>query len=219
MPRVISAFKQFLDGEGNPLISGWLKFTVSGTNNTDKNTYADSGETIPNTNPLQLDAEGRCPDAFGTGSYRVVSFTNDPIGNVPAEQIQQKDPVPGNVDGAGEWSAWNATTPYSEGSIRVADNGRYYKSLQGENEGNDPTDPLNEQFWEEIRLISIYNQTKPYVEKDPIIFVDDIQYICIEATLAGENPTTNPEKWRSLYIDAYTKKESNELMITHTLLI
>ena len=114
MPRVISAFKQFFDDSGNPLVDGWLRFTVSGTNNTDKNTFADSSETIANANPLQLDAAGRCPNVFGSGSYRVVSFV-DAAGS-PGTQIQQKDPVGGSA-GTGAFEDWNDLSIYPLGKI------------------------------------------------------------------------------------------------------
>jgi hypothetical protein len=93
MARVIAAFSQFFDDAGDPLENGWLKFLVSQTNNTDKDTYYDSNLTILNTNPVQLDAAGRCPDIFGTGAYRIVSYENNPVTNQPGTQVQVFDPV------------------------------------------------------------------------------------------------------------------------------
>jgi hypothetical protein len=93
MARVIAAFSQFFDDAGDPLENGWLKFLVSQTNNTDKDTYYDSDLTILNTNPVQLDAAGRCPDIFGTGAYRIVSYENNPVTNQPGTQVQVFDPV------------------------------------------------------------------------------------------------------------------------------
>jgi hypothetical protein len=40
MSRIIDAFTQFFDDDGDPLIDGWLAFKKSGTNNTDKDTFA-----------------------------------------------------------------------------------------------------------------------------------------------------------------------------------
>ena len=77
MARIIEPFEQFFDGEGDPLTNGWLKFTETGTNLTDRDTFADVNLTIANTNPLQLDSEGRCPNVFGTGLYRVTLFQDD----------------------------------------------------------------------------------------------------------------------------------------------
>ncbi len=37
---------QFLDDAGDPLASGWLKFTVSGTTDTLKTTYSDSALSL-----------------------------------------------------------------------------------------------------------------------------------------------------------------------------
>ena len=91
MARIIPAFFQFFDDNGDPLVDGFLKFVESGTNNTDKDTFADINETIANANPVPLDAAGRCPNVFGSGAYNVISYTSAMV------QIQQFDPVSGDV--------------------------------------------------------------------------------------------------------------------------
>lgn len=92
MARIIPSFKQYSDGNGNPLIGGFLRFLVSGSNNANKATYSDFARTLPNTNPVKLDGEGRCPNVFGDGAYNVISYDSD------MQQIEQFDPVYG--DGA-----------------------------------------------------------------------------------------------------------------------
>lgn len=87
MARIIPAFKQYFDGNGNPLIGGFLRFLVSGSNNTNKTTHSDVSKTLPNTNPVLLDGEGRCPDVFGDGAYNVISYDSN------MQQIQQFDPI------------------------------------------------------------------------------------------------------------------------------
>ena len=87
MARIIPAFKQYFDSNGDPLVSGYLRFLQSGTNNTKKTTYSNSAKTLPNTNPVPLDGEGRCPDVFGDGAYNVISYDSN------MQQIQQFDPV------------------------------------------------------------------------------------------------------------------------------
>lgn len=160
MPRVIDAFTQFFDGSGDPLIDGHLKFTVSGTNNTDKDTFADVSENKANTNPVRLDAEGRCPNVFGPGSYRVVSFADSIITpGTPGLQIQQFDPVGGDV-GTGQFTSWNAETIYTEISIVVASDNEYYRSRTNPNQGNDPT--TSAVNWINIRFIDIYNVNQDF---------------------------------------------------------
>lgn len=62
--------QQFFDINGNPLVGGKVfNYLVSTT--TPKNTYQDLAQTIPNTNPVILDARGQCV-MFGTGNYRQV---------------------------------------------------------------------------------------------------------------------------------------------------
>lgn len=204
MPRILSAFKQFFDGEGNPLVDGWLKFTESGTNNTDKDTFADADESIPNTNPLQLDGEGRCPDVFGTGSYRVVSFTNDEVLNQPAVQIQQKDPVPGGSETAGNWADWFSTGTYPKGRIVIADDGKYYRSLVNNNRGNDPSGGASPTQWEEVLLLSVFNVNKAYVTPELIIWTDNNIYECVVDTVAGDTPKSAPAKWN--FVNGSDKK-------------
>lgn len=195
MARVISAFSQFFDGNGDPLVNGWLHFLVSGTNNTDKNTYCDVSETIPNTNPVQLDAEGRCPNVFGTGSYRVVSYTNDPVLDSPNVQIQQFDPVPGLTDSGSNWTDWIASRVYAIGSIVIADDGLYYKSLIANNTNVNPDGGANPESWLQVGFLYAWNEYAAFSVSEAIVFSDGVFYTCLVDTLAGESPTTNPEKW------------------------
>lgn len=62
--------QQFFDDNGNPLSNGKVYTYISGTS-TLKATYEDRELTILNTNPVILDAAGRCK-MFGTGVLRVV---------------------------------------------------------------------------------------------------------------------------------------------------
>lgn len=72
----------FLDNNGKPLVSGKVKFYIPGTT-TNKTTWQDSGETIPNTNPVVLDGSGRAI-ILGDGSYRQQVF--DRLGNLIWDQ-------------------------------------------------------------------------------------------------------------------------------------
>ena len=65
----------FTDNNGLPLSAGCVGFYVPGTL-TPKATYQNSGQTIANTNPVQLDAAGRAI-IYGTGTYRqIVTASN-----------------------------------------------------------------------------------------------------------------------------------------------
>ncbi len=70
-----NAQQQFCDNNGAPLAGGSVAFYEVGTT-TPKATYLDSGLTVPNSNPVLLNAGGRAT-IWGSGSYRqVVSDVN-----------------------------------------------------------------------------------------------------------------------------------------------
>ncbi len=72
------AQQQFFDNNGNPLSSGTVTTYIVGTT-TLKTTWQDAGETIPNTNPIVLNAAGRAI-IYGDGNYRQV--VRDRNGNI-----------------------------------------------------------------------------------------------------------------------------------------
>lgn len=187
MARIIPAFKQFLDDSGDPLISGSLRFTESGTNNSDKTTYADINESIPNANPVLLDGAGRCPNIFGTGSYRVVSYDAD------MQQIEVFDPVGGSsTDSA--FSDWTAATIYSLGDIK-ADGGGYYSSLQNNNQGNSPSTAPG--FWEKLQIGRVWSADVTYSAIDSAYGSDGQLYYSQAASNTGNNPISDPVNWSS----------------------
>ncbi len=60
----------FRDNNGRPLSGGRVFFFLVGTQ-TPKDTFQDLAQTIPNTNPIILDARGEA-SIYGTGTYRQV---------------------------------------------------------------------------------------------------------------------------------------------------
>jgi hypothetical protein len=192
MPRVIDAFSQFFDNDGDPLVDGWLQFLVSGTNNTDKDTFADVNETVANSNPVQLDASGRCPNVFGTGTYRVISFTNDPVSGTPDTQIQQFDPVEGVTSTTG-FSTWDSETVYNIPDIVLDSSLDMYRSITNLNTGNDPS--LSPENWEQIEFEQLYNENKTYSEFDRVIHSSGYPYISKVSSNVGNDPETSPTKW------------------------
>lgn len=197
MARVIEAFKQFLDGAGDPLANGWLLFLESGTVNTEKDTYIDSSETLLNTNPLQLDAEGRCSNVFGTGTYKVVSYTNDELLNAPSEQLQVFDPVGGAI-GVSDFNDWNAGQLYQLADIVKGSDGNFYKSLESDNQNNDPTTQPS-QYWEQIDFLYIWNQYQTYsigdVVTDP---TNGVMYrSLVDSNLGNEPNLTEDVSWEN----------------------
>ena len=194
MPRIIDAFSQFFDDVGLPLAGGWLKFCIAGTD-TLKTTYSDSGETTPNINPLQLDASGRCPSVFGSGSYRVTSYENN--GGSPGLLVQQFDPVGGD-DSTWPFAAYISASIYPAGRIVTGSDGNIYISLADSNQGNDPTtDPTK---WMRIDLIYFYNSTKRYAQYDVCRTADGQLFVSQVDNNQGNNPGTNSVEWHAIGI-------------------
>jgi len=76
---------QFLDAAGNPLVGGYVFHYIPATS-TPKTTYQDIDATIPNTNPVVLDAAGEAV-IFGDGAYRQV--VTDALGNQIWDEVTQ----------------------------------------------------------------------------------------------------------------------------------
>lgn len=68
-----------------PLSSGSVYMLVPNTT-TPKNTWQDSGQTILNGNPIQLDANG-CALIYGTGSYRQQIYTGPVVSGLPTGNL------------------------------------------------------------------------------------------------------------------------------------
>ena len=73
---------QFLDEDGKPYAGGTVETYVPGTS-TPKDTWLDHDGSAMNTNPIVLDAAGRCI-LFGDGEYRLV--LRDALGNLIYDQ-------------------------------------------------------------------------------------------------------------------------------------
>lgn len=187
MARIIEAFTQFFDDNGDPLVDGLLYFYETGTNNTPKNTYSDINETIANPNPVPLDGAGRCPNIFGSGAYNVISAKSD------TTQIQQFDPVTSSL-GEGAFADWNAASSYQLGNIVVGPDGNYYRSSTNNNQGNDPT--ATPEQWEEFLLFGIWNINITYDLNDNVV-LNGIIYRSSVASNSGNNPETSPTQWEA----------------------
>jgi hypothetical protein len=77
-----SAELQFCDANGKPYAGGTLEMWVPGTT-TPKDSWQDQAGTVLNTNPIILDAAGRCI-IWGDGDYRTV--LSDANGNLIWDQ-------------------------------------------------------------------------------------------------------------------------------------
>ena len=114
-----------------PLENGEIDFFESGSSTVRKTTYSDAAETIPNANPLVIRGDGRVPNVYGSGTYRIVVRTSTGI------QILARDPIGGD-QGLTFGADWSASIVYSETDV-VRDDGRYWQSITANNSGNQPS--------------------------------------------------------------------------------
>lgn len=194
MSRVIAAFTQFFDGSGSPLANGFLQFLVSQTNNTAKNTYSDSSEITPNSNPVQLDAEGRCPNVFGQGQYRVNLYDYNAVTKAPGQLIASFDPVSAEastLSSGSNFEEWDVGTNYQVANI-VTRNGYYYKSITANNLGQDPE--VFNTDWEKIGFIGYYNPNQTYKADDVVVYNAEIYTSLLDANI-GNQPDISPVWW------------------------
>jgi len=194
MSRVIAAFAQFFDGSGDPLENGWLRFLETGTTTTHKTTYTDVDQTIPNANPIQLDAEGRCPSVFGQGIYRVVLYENNPITKAPGAQIAAFDPVRAEYmlsDAGDNFGQWDINTTYQVGEIAIYE-GLYYRSHVANNVGNQPD--TNPDEWERIEFLRYWNTNVTYNTDDLVVY-DGLLYFSLTDSNQGNQPDISLTDW------------------------
>lgn len=76
MAQLAPAFDtQFFDGP--TLAAGYKLYTYETGTTTPKTTYSDQAGGVPNTNPITLDADGRCSLWLGSGEYTFALYTRE----------------------------------------------------------------------------------------------------------------------------------------------
>lgn len=219
MGRIIEAFKQFFDSAGDPLDDGYLLFLESQSNNTKKATYFDANYQIPNANPLQLSAEGRAPDIFGTGDYKVILYDGDPEDLInPGSMLQTFDPVTAqgtitSTGGGSSFDVWNTTTTYNLGDI-VTHNLMYYRSLVSLNLNLNPA--VETASWEQIEFVPEYNAAVTYEEGDYVHYGYNL-YLSKTALNMNHQPDSSPVYWRRIasgIIASAIKTDNYEILPT-----
>lgn len=80
---------QFFDDDGAPVALGFL-YTYVPSTTTPKTTWQNAAKSISNTNPIELDAAGRCL-CWGEGSYRTI--LKDADGNTIWDRTTSDGPV------------------------------------------------------------------------------------------------------------------------------
>lgn len=183
MSRFTNPVPQYFDSNGDPLCFGKLYYYESGTNIL-KNTFADSLLTIANTNPVELDAAGRVPNIFYSGSARVV------LKDCNNEQIWDKDPVGGEVEFA-DFGEWSESIIYSSNDL-VEYNNLFYRSLTNDNQGNIPSVTASSNAnWVQVTFLGVYNSTISYSIGDIVKTIDGKVWGSVTAVNLGNNPAVD----------------------------
>jgi microcystin-dependent protein len=104
-----NAVQSFFDNNGNPLSSGTVDTYIVGTT-TRKTTWQDAGETIPNTNPIVLNAAGRAI-IYGDGVYRQV--VKDRNGNIIWDAVTSAVGTGGSATQFGDGTAVGTVLQWS----------------------------------------------------------------------------------------------------------
>lgn len=176
--------------EGDTVASGKLYFWETGTT-TDKTTWSDPGLTTENTNPVSLDGDGRVPEIWLQGNYRVALYTSG--GLATGTKIFEVDGYEGST-ASSQYGDWSNVTTYGEGDFVKASNGLYYQSLQNNNLGNEPS--ANAVYWVELGFITVYNANKTYSEGDVALY-DGILYSSLQDANTNNTPDASPTYWQS----------------------
>lgn len=172
------------NGVFTPIVGAKKYFYETGTA-TPKTIYSDSSLTIPQTNPVLSDSEGRFPDIFLDGIYREVQ--EDELGNT----LWTRDPV-GEVE-SGQFADWANDATYNIPDIVKGSDDKYYRSLTDNNQGNDPvSSPVN---WEALRFGREWNTNVTYGAGDIVFGSDDRAYTSLIDSNAGNDPVSSPLAW------------------------
>jgi hypothetical protein len=188
MTRYVDPVTQFFDDAGDVLAGGKLYFYRTGTT-TDLTTYADQFESIPNTQPLVLTADGRLPNCYFTGTAKVrLTDANDNL-------IWERDPI-GQDNIAGELENYVGTITYTKGQLVLGSDGEYYQSLQDNNQGKDPTTP-SPAFWTQVRFIKTWNSSETYASGDIVQNPEGELFKSMINANTANNPTSdNGTNWQ-----------------------
>jgi len=181
---------QFFNNAGVPLVGAKAGFFESGTD-TRKPVFSDVNETIPApadvNGDIELSADARMPNIFYSGTAKVV--LTDVTG-----AIWTLDPV--GVSGVGAtFDTWNSVVEYAKEAIVQASDNEYYRSLQNNNLGNDPT--ISATFWEQIEFIRTWNTNVTYAAADIVKGSNGLLYTSLAGSNLGNDPVSTSGFWRS----------------------
>lgn len=141
----------FLKDGVTPNVGGRLFFREPGTE-TLRSIFNGSDGLTEIANPTTLDSTGKLTDdVWIDGSYRLtIKGAPDSVTGLAIE-IADYDPINSSAT-TGQWTAWDSTETYVINNIRLATDGRYYKSRVNNNQNNDPANYGSPAQWTHIEF-------------------------------------------------------------------
>lgn len=202
MNRLIDAFEQFFDADGQPLSNGYLTFYENLTVIL-ADTYSDTAGTTPNTNPVQLDGEGRLQnDIYGAMLYSVKledQFLND---------IETRDNVSprGGVSTGETIPNWDSTTQWkANNSLVLAGDGNYYIATQ-DNVNINPITDTNNEYWKQVEFKEHWSGFVTYNKWDVVIGSNNKQYQSLIDANSNNDPTIDSgANWEEYNTDLWSQ--------------
>jgi len=190
MARIIDAFSQFLDGNGQPLANGYLQFFQNKTAIPEP-TYNDPDQTIVNPADVPLDGEGR----MSLNAYASVLCTVKLFNSVDSQVDSEDDVTPrGGLASGAAFATWNSTINYQTSvSIVTGSDGNYYKAKQN-TVGVDPVVDFaaGGANWERVYFNEFWSEFKTYSDKDVVTFIGDINnYISLKSSNLNNDPSVD----------------------------
>ncbi len=186
MPRNINPVPQFFDSAGDPLVGGQMFYFDSGTND-ELDTFADVNETVKNTHPVILTADGRLPNVFFSVAAKQILKDSDGV------EIWERDPVvAGSGTGEGFAPDFDAITIYEFGdTVNVSD--ILFRSIISSNQNNNPT--TTPTAWSEFDLLNRWNVNETYQSGDPVTQSSQL-YISLTSSNTGNDPDSDATNWQ-----------------------
>jgi len=190
MTRILDAFSQFFDGNGQPLSNGKLNFFQNKTA-IPQETFNDPEQTILNPVDLPLDGEGKMTlNAYASVLCTVKLF------NSADSQVDSFDDVSprGGLSSGNSFDDWNPSVNYkTTNSVVTGSDDNYYKAKQNST-GIDPVVDFASggENWERVFFNEFWSSFKTYSDKDRVIFSGDSNYyISVVSSNIGNDPSVD----------------------------
>jgi len=189
--------------QSETVASGKLYFYESGTT-TLKTTYNDVAETTANPNPVLLDAGGREPNIFYSGTAKVVLHTS------LDEPVWERDPVGGQTQ-LGNFSDYVAGVIYNIPDLIRDSNDNFYQSLTDNNQDNLPSTDGGVN-WKQVDFTNpLWAIGATYRLNQKTIGSDGIEYVSLANSNIGNDPTASATDWQP--VGYFTPNDTNQVNI------